>query len=76
MKRSQRLALRRADAAATKIVNRKHKTKEQARRDACMMETLKTGPPPYTPDVMSWLSLQLGKKSSRITDTDVQTLLA
>lgn len=67
---------RRAEAAATKAVNSVRKTSERARRDARMLETIKSGSLPYTPDVMSWLSSQLNKKSSRITAEDVARLVS
>jgi hypothetical protein len=52
------------------------KTKERARRDARMLETVKKGKLPYTPPVMSWLSVQLDKPSRLITPDDIQKLLA
>ncbi len=74
--RSERFRIRNEDATATKIVNRKFKVQERSRRDTRMMDTIKSGSLPYTPDVMSWLSAKLDKKSSRVTDGDVKTLLA
>ena len=74
--RSDRFRIRNEDAAATKIVNRKYKVRERTRRDTRMMDTLKSGSLPYTPDVMSWLSAKLDKKSTRVTDADVKTILA
>lgn len=73
--RSDRFRIRAMDAAETKRVNRRFKVKERDRRDARMLETIKTAGPPYTPDVMSWLSRKLDKKSNRITEADVKTLL-
>ncbi len=52
------------------------KTKERARRDARMMETVKKGKLPYTPPVLSWLSVKLGKPGRLITPDDVKKLLA
>lgn len=75
MRRAQRLANRQANATATRIANRKVKVQERKRRDGRMIERIKKGGLPYTPDVMSWLSVKLGKKSSRITDADLKTLL-
>ena len=74
-RRSERLRIRKNDAQATKTANRVHKTRERARRDVRMIESIKAGSLPYTPDVMSWLSVRLDKKSSRITDDDLKTLL-
>lgn len=67
---------RRSDAAETKARNRIVKEKERARRGARMMDKLKAGSLPYTPAVMSWLSRELGKKATDITQEDVQTLLS
>ena len=61
-----------------KISRRKNgilKKKERARRDVRMLEILKKGQLPYIPSVMSWLSMQLDKKSTRITQADVDTML-
>ncbi len=74
-RRSERLRIRKTDAQVTKTFNRVHKTRERARRDARMIQTINAGSLPYTPDVMSWLSVRLDKKSSRITDVDLKTLL-
>ncbi|MBI2804738.1 MAG: hypothetical protein HYX68_07110 [Planctomycetes bacterium] len=51
------------------------KKKEIARRQVRMTALLKAGKVPYIPSVMSWLSQQLGKKSTRITQADVDALL-
>lgn len=66
---------KRADAAATKAVNRIVKVSERARRDARMTEKIKTGDLPYAPAVMSWLSAKLGKKATKLVQADVKTLL-
>ena len=66
----------RQDHAATKIVNRVYKDKERVRRDARIIEKIKTGELPYTPMVMSWLSRKLDKPSSAITEADVKKLVA
>lgn len=63
-----------SDAVETKIRNRRRKTKEVARRDARMADMIKAGSLPYTPVVMSWLSRQLGKASTGITEEDVRSL--
>jgi hypothetical protein len=67
---------RRADMAESRYRNGIAKRKERDRRDARMRETLKKGKLPYTPPVMSWLSVQLGKRSRLITQADVDRLLA
>jgi hypothetical protein len=67
---------RRVDMAESRHRNGILKTKERARRDARMLETVKKGKLPYTPPVMSWLSTQLDKPSRLITPDDIQKLLA
>jgi hypothetical protein len=52
------------------------KAKERQRRDARMLELVRTGKPPYTPAVQSWLSAQLDKPARQITPEEVQGLLA
>lgn len=69
-------AYRQADAKKTRAFNAKFKDKETRRRDARMLAAVKAGKLPYTPDVMSWLSRQLDKPSTRITVEDVSKLAA
>jgi len=76
MRRSVRKRLDQLDATNTRAKSRIVKGKERARRDARMAEKLRAGELPYGPAVMSWLSRQLDKKSSRITQDDVKTLLS
>ena len=64
------------DMAQSRIRNGKDKIKERVRRDARMLETVKKGKLPFTPPVMSWLSVQLDKPSRLITSTDVEKLLS
>ncbi len=75
MKRSVRFRYDQLDAIKAKRVNRIKKTAERARRDVRMMAKIKAGELPYTPVVMNWLSAELGKKSSRITEADVKTIV-
>jgi hypothetical protein len=67
---------RQADMAESRRVNGMRKTKERARRQSRMVEIIKKGKLPYTPSVMSWLSAQLDKPSSRIAQADVDRLLS
>ncbi len=76
MRRMLRFKLRAIDHAFSKARNRKAKTAERIRRNARMIERIKAGSLPFTPEVMSWLSAKLDKKSTRITDGDVKTLVA
>jgi len=74
--RRQRLDQRDSDARAQKQVNKIRKGREHVRRDARMMDVVKSGSLPYTPDVMSWLSRELDKPSSKITSDDIATLMS
>jgi len=56
--------------------NSPRKEAQHARRHEQMLSLVRRGSFPYTPGVMSWLSVQLGKKAARITPQDVQKLLA
>jgi hypothetical protein len=62
--------------AESRLRNGVLKVKERARRDARMLETVKKGKLPYTPPVLSWLSVKLNKPGRLITQDDVQKLLA
>jgi hypothetical protein len=67
---------RRADMAESRILNGMDKRKERVRRDLRMKELVKKGKLPYTPPVMSWLSVQLNKPARQITQVEVDKLLA
>jgi hypothetical protein len=67
---------RQVDMAESRQRNGVVKVKERARRDARMLETVKRGRLPFTPPVLSWLSVQLNKPGRLITQEDVQKLLA
>ncbi len=64
----------RLDAIATKAHNSVRKAREQARRDARMLAIIRETQSPYPPHVTSWLSRKLEKRSSRITQAEVQSL--
>jgi hypothetical protein len=67
---------RQVDMKTSRRKNGVLKKKERARRDVRMVAILKEGALPYIPSVMSWLSEQLDKKSTRITKADVDALVA
>jgi hypothetical protein len=67
---------RREDMAESRLRNGFKKVKERERRDARMLETVKSGKLPYTPPVLSWLSTRLNKPGRLITQADVDKLLA
>jgi hypothetical protein len=62
--------------AESRLRNGIVKKKETARRDARILQMLKAGKLPYGPHIMSWLSARLDKPSTRITQADVDKLLA
>ena len=66
---------RQHDQAKSRLDNGFLKAKERIRRDARMLGMVKAGKLPYTPVVMSWLSVKLHKPSRLITQADVQKLL-
>jgi hypothetical protein len=67
---------RRADMKESRHRNGIRKAKERDRRELRMRSLIKKGSLPYTPPVMSWLSVQLDKPSRLITAADVKKLLA
>jgi hypothetical protein len=73
--RSMFYRYRQQDAIATRERNGKKKRAELARRDARMKAILADDSQPYTPEVMSWLSRQLKKPSTKITPEDVKSLI-
>ena len=75
-RRRDRLNKRLSNAIATRRVNSLDKELARDRRDKQILGLLKEGELPYTPGVMSWLSVKLDKKASRIVAEDVQRLLA
>jgi hypothetical protein len=66
---------RRYDMAMSRKTNGTRKDKERARRRTRMLEILKKGKMPYTPAVLSWLSVELDKPSARIVQADVDKIL-
>ena len=65
---------RRVDMANSRYRNGIRKTKERERRDSRMLATIKKGRLPYAPAVMSWLSEKTGKRSSLLTQADIDKL--
>lgn len=72
--RGDRRRQRQMDMKTSRKKNGVVKKKERVRRDARMLSLVKSGKLPYIPPVMSWLSIQLDKPASRITQADVDTL--
>jgi hypothetical protein len=68
---------RRFDMNLSRRTNGLLKQKERARRRKRIIEIIKaSGNLPYTPVVMSWLSVELDKPANRITQEDVSKVLA
>ena len=66
---------RRVDQNLSRRTNGMLKMAERERRQIRMVELLKKGKLPYTPTIMSWLSAQLDKPSTRIIQADVDAIL-
>jgi hypothetical protein len=75
-KRSDRRDRRQLDQRASRRENGMLKTNERLRRDLRMTALIKKGSLPYTPPVMSWLSVQLDKPATKIVQADIDKLLA
>ena len=74
--RTHRKKLDREEARATKVRNRTFKDRERDRRDQRMLSLVRAGQPPYSPAIMSWLSRQLDKPSSKIMPQDIKSILS
>jgi hypothetical protein len=66
---------RRFDMNLSRQTNGMRKDKERERREKRMITIIKAGKFPYTPPVMSWISVQLDKPASRILQADVDQLV-
>jgi hypothetical protein len=75
MHRTHRRARDRQDARDTAAYNRVFKDAERARRDSRLLTLVRSGKPPFSPSIMSWLSRKLDKPSTKITPEDVKALL-
>jgi hypothetical protein len=61
--------------AESRHVNGIRKQKERGRRDSRMLEVVRKGKLPFTPPVMSWLSVRLDKPSRLITAEDIKKVV-
>ena len=59
-----------------KARNKPRKVRERASRDRGMLALLQGRPMPYTAGVMSWLGEKLEMRTTKITQADVDGLLA
>ena len=64
----------RDNAAISRAENGARKRKASASRETRMKGLLKAGTYPYTPAVMSWVCVQLGRKTTEITAEDCKKL--
>jgi hypothetical protein len=75
LRRKTRLDSRREYQKNTRRAKGVLKNAERTRRDERIIAKIRSTEAPYSPEVQSWLSAQLGKPSSRITDADVKALV-
>ncbi|HEY3243288.1 MAG TPA: hypothetical protein VGM03_08045 [Phycisphaerae bacterium] len=71
--RKLRFELRRERHAQTKEENKPRKLAERQRRTVRMLAAVKAGEP-FSPDVKSWVSGQLGKSFRTVTPDDLAKL--
>lgn len=64
------------DMALSRRTNGMRKTKERVRRQTRMVELITKIDFPYTPSIMSWISAELDKPTTKITKADVDQLLS
>ena len=64
----------RDNGAISRTVNGQLKRKERASRDKRMAGLVKAGKFPYTPAVQSWISIQLGKPFTQVTEAEAKGL--
>jgi len=67
---------RRVDMAESRHRNGVLKAKERTRRGLRLKAILKQGKLPYTPPILSWLSVELDKPGRLITQEDVDRFLS
>jgi len=66
---------RQVDMALSRRTNGLRKMAERERRAERMKAIIKSSKFPYTPSIMSWISMQLDKPTSRIVQADVDALV-
>lgn len=74
--RRDRLDGRMENQKITRNENSLKKDREAVRRREDIVKLINAGTFPYTPTVMSWLSMEMGKKSSQLTEAEVKAFLA
>ena len=73
--RRDRFDARLANQTSTRRENSLKKDRERVRKNELNIKLIKEGSFPYTPALMSWLSAEMGKKSSQITEADVNAFV-
>lgn len=76
MSTARRMDRNRVLGRITRAKNSIRKRKERNNRDKRMAALIQKSTFPYTPAVMSWLSVKLGKPASQITPDDVKTAVS
>lgn len=71
---STRMDRARKNGRVSRIENGHLKRKERASRDKRMVELIQKGKFPYTPAIMSWVSVKLGVRSVLISDEQIKAL--
>lgn len=60
----------------TRNENSLKKDRAAVRRKDDIVKLINAGTFPYTPAVMSWLSLEMGKKSNQLTEAEIKAFIA
>ena len=77
---AQRMSTRRRmdrirdNSAISRTINGHLKRKERGNRDKRMTGLIKAGKFPYTPAVQSWISIQLGKPFTQVSEAEAVAL--
>ena len=74
--RRDRFDQRLANQTSTRRENSLKKDSERVRKSELNTKLVKEGKFPFTPALMSWLSAEMGKKSSQITEADVKAFVS
>ena len=75
MSTATRMDRARANGKVTRRENGHLKRKERANRDIRMAELVKKGTFPFTPSIINWISVKVGKPSTQLTEADVKAVV-
>ena len=73
---STRMGRARANGKISRRENGHMKRKERANRDKRMAELVTSGKFPFTPSIMSYLSVKLGRPSTQINEAEAKAAVA